>query len=59
MSPSTVKLCEQLLRLAKGMCTACEVWLLEQKAGTQPPIQAAFARHALAKLQGSPDVLRA
>lgn len=32
MTPATVKLLEQLIRLAKGMCTACEVWLLDYKA---------------------------
>lgn len=32
MSPSTLELCEQLIRLAKGICTACERWLLTQKA---------------------------
>lgn len=31
MSPVTLTLLEQLLRLAKGMCTACEVWLHAQK----------------------------
>lgn len=33
MSPSTRKLHEALLRLAKGACTAWESWLKEQ---TQP-----------------------